>query len=198
MVESIPPYNPLDKVHLGESVASALLGRSPVALDSLEPFDGAGVYALYYNGRLDVYASVSGRDIPIYVGKAIPPGSRKGLGLGAAPRLALFKRLGEHAESIRLASNLDIADFTCRYLVVDDIWIPLGESLVIARFSPLWNQVIDGFGNHDPGSGRYNQLRSRWDTLHPGRPWALKCREREETPEQLEGEIRAYLSTFRP
>ena len=27
--------------------------------------------------------------------------------------------------SIEEASNLDIADFHCRYLIVDDIWIPL-------------------------------------------------------------------------
>jgi hypothetical protein len=41
-------------------------------------------------------------------------------------------------------------------------------------FSPLWNRKIDGFGNHDPGSGRYNQQRSPWDVIHPGRPWAAK------------------------
>jgi hypothetical protein len=44
----------------------------------------------------------------------------------------LFRRLKEHAESIRSAQNLDIKDFYCRFLVVDDIWIPLGESLVIS------------------------------------------------------------------
>jgi len=38
--------------------------------------------------------------------------------------------------------------------------------------NPLWNTVIDGFGNHDPGAGRYNQAKSAWDVLHPGRPWA--------------------------
>jgi hypothetical protein len=26
---------------------------------------------------------------------------------------------------------------------VDDIWIPLGESLLIEMFSPLWNKVLD-------------------------------------------------------
>jgi len=30
----------------------------------------------------------------------------------------------------------------------------------------VWNVVIDGFGNHDPGAGRYNGERTRWDTLH--------------------------------
>jgi hypothetical protein len=70
--------------------------------------------------------------------------------------------------------NLNIDDFYCRFLVVDDIWIPLGESLLIEKTKPLWNVVVDGFGNHDPGSGRYNQQISSWYTIHPGRSWARK------------------------
>lgn len=197
MVDRIQPYNPLDKVHLGESVATALLRQDPVPLGTLQDFDGAGVYSIYYTGSFKPYEPISGKDVPIYVGKAIPPGSRKGgVGAGAPPKRALFKRLNEHADSIQLAPNLDIQDFTCRYLVVEDIWIPLGESLVIAKFSPLWNQVVDGFGNHDPGKGRYEQARSRWDTLHPGRAWAFKCQDRTETAQQIEAEVTAYLAAF--
>ena len=104
--------------------------------------------------------------------------SRKGgYGLGADPGDVLWRRLREHAKSIEKADNLRIEDFKCRYLVVDDIWIPLGESLLIEAFNPLWNRLVDGFGNHDPGKGRYNQMRSAWDVLHPGRPWAYKCAE---------------------
>ncbi len=106
---------------------------------------------------------------------------------------ALFNRLIEHAESIRQVKNLKIKDFLCRYLVVDDIWIPLGESLLIAWFSPIWNTLIDGFGNHDPGSGRYNGLRPRWDVLHPGRGWAEKCAQRRETDVQIINDITEYL-----
>ena len=62
-----------------------------------------------------------------------------------------------------------------RWLVVDDIWIPLGESALIRRYRPVWNALIDGFGNHDPGSGRYNQAKSDWDVVHAGRSWAVKC-----------------------
>jgi hypothetical protein len=29
--------------------------------------------------------------------------------------------------------------------------------------------AVDGFGNHDPGKGRYKQARSDWDVIHPGR-----------------------------
>ena len=195
-------YNPLDKTNLGASVASALLGQELHVLAELSRFHGAGVYALYYHGKFAAYAnvcSIKGEiEMPIYVGKAVPAGARKGeVGLNDDPGEVLYKRLKEHADSIRLAENLRIEDFSCRYLVVDDIWIPLGEALVIAKFSPLWNNLIDGFGNHDPGKGRYAGLRPRWDTLHPGRKWASKCQERTETLEQIEREVTTHLKAMK-
>lgn len=77
--------------------------------------------------------------------------------------------------------------------MVDDIWIPLGESALIRRYRPAWNALIDGFGNHDPGKGRINGVRSRWDTLHPGRSWSAKYPERLETAEEIEQDLREYL-----
>jgi Eco29kI-like restriction endonuclease len=88
----------------------------------------------------------------------------------------LYRRLHEHATSIQQATNLSLSDFTCRYLVVDDIWIPLAESLLISMFTPLWNYYPDGFGPHDPDADDYNQQRSAWDEIHPGRPWAARLR----------------------
>lgn len=197
------PYNPLDKQNLGISVAEALLARKAVSLGKVGRSKGAGIYALYYSGDFPAYEEIAKRNregkfsAPIYVGKAVPPGARKGgIGLGDDPGFALAGRLREHADSIRAAENLNIEDFHCRYLVVEDIWIPLGESLLIARLAPLWNRLIDGYGNHDPGKGRYNQLRSRWDVLHPGRPWALKCQARDETAEQIQAEVVEYLRSL--
>lgn len=175
------PFNPLDKRNLGESVARALLKRNVTRLARLERFLGAGVYAIYYAGSFKLYESISkanrGEEFerPIYVGKAVPPGARKGgFGLGNSPGPALFKRLNEHKSSILATENLKLDDFACRYLVSDDIWIPLGESLLIEWFEPLWNVLIVGFGNHPTGERRSKQYRSRWDTLHPGRAWAAK------------------------
>lgn len=194
------PYNPLDKWNLGVSVAEAMLSQDAAPLGSLTRFDGAGVYAIYYTGQFDAYRPLARLNkgkkpkAPIYVGRAIPPGARKGgFGLDATPSQALFNRLAEHAESINLAANLNIKDFHCRYLVVDDIWIPLGESLLIAKFAPVWNTLIDGFGNHDPGKGRYNGLCPRWDVLHPGRAWAAKCKARQETANQIKNDIAEYF-----
>jgi hypothetical protein len=201
MSAKIIPFNPLEKTNLGASVADALLAAPATRLDGLAEFQGAGVYALYYSGKFKPYAplaklNASGQiQAPIYVGKAVPAGARKGGALDPKPGRVLFKRLSEHAESIRATANLNVADFHCRYLVVDDIWIPLGESLLIARFSPLWNSLIDGFGNHDPGSGRHAGMRPRWDVLHPGRHWAEKCQERKEDIKDIERDVVTFLAS---
>ncbi|WP_088177943.1 Eco29kI family restriction endonuclease [Azonexus hydrophilus] len=203
MMADIIPFNPLDKRNLGASVAEAMLASKVHPLGDLPEFKGAGIYAIYYAGNFAPYAEIAKRNkdsktAPIYVGKAVPAGARKGGGAGTNGGKPLFNRLAEHAESIRAVENLDVKDFYCRFLVVDDIWIPLGESLLIARYSPVWNALIDGFGNHDPGSGRYNGMRPRWDLLHPGRAWAAKCRPRPESPEDIARDIETYLrnSTF--
>jgi Eco29kI restriction endonuclease len=193
------PYNPLEKMNLGKSVAEALLAREPKKLNELESFHGAGIYAIYYHGDFPAYRKLShinaaqGPTVPIYVGKAIPEGGRKGGSqLTDKPTKALSRRLAEHADSIQ-CTTLKIEDFVCRYLVVDDIWIPLGESLLIAQFSPLWNVFLDGFGNHDPGKGRYQGLAPKWDVLHPGRAWAEKCKKRPETQAQIQSETQSWL-----
>lgn len=197
----IAPFNPLDKTNLGESVAEALLQQRAGPLPPEEPFIGAGVYAIYYEGTFELYKDISALNQggrygwPIYVGKAVPAGARKGgYRLGADPGQALFKRLAEHASSIEQVENLELGDFKCRFLVVDDIWIPLAESLLIETFSPLWNQKIDGFGNHDPGKGRYNQQRSPWDELHPGRPWAAKLKPLGDDLASVRDEAAKYLA----
>lgn len=198
------PFNPLDKRNLGASVADAMLGRPTFPLGEIPFFNGAGVYAIYYTGDFAPYSTLSALNrngafaLPIYIGKAIPPGARKGGGthLEDKPNQALCKRLREHAESIDAVKNLRIEDFHCRFLVVDDIWIPLGESLLIARFAPIWNTLVDGFGNHDPGSGRHQGLRPRWDTLHPGRTWAGKCKPRSEGPDLITADIEQYLANY--
>lgn len=194
------PYNPLDTKNLGASVAEAMLEGSPKPLAGLDPFDGAGIYAIYYTGDDPIYAPLAeaNRDgqwrWPIYVGKAVPAGGRKGNSTALRGRW-LHGRLREHADTVRAAQNLNIEDFHCRYLVVEDIWIPLGESLLIAKFSPIWNRSIDGFGNHDPGAGRYKGMRPRWDVLHPGRAWADRCAARVETVDLIRDEVAAYLRT---
>lgn len=196
------PYNPLDKRSLADSVMKAMLDRPVSPLPPVPQFIGAGIYAIYYVGDYPLYSYITENNKddqfnqPIYVGKAVPAGARKG-GFSLESGPVLYKRLAEHAESVRQAGNLDINDFRCRYLVVDDIWIPLGESLLIEMFQPIWNKIIDGFGNHDPGRGRYNQQISRWDALHPGRGWATRLRSRNESQEEMLAKIQIFLDEIK-
>ncbi|WP_282295739.1 Eco29kI family restriction endonuclease [Stenotrophomonas sp. PS02289] len=199
MTAKVIPFNPLDKKNLGASVAEALLTMDVHPLAELHQFDGAGIYAIYYTGDFEAYEQVTrfnanGRfSLPIYVGKAVPAGARIGAGTDVPAGKVLYKRLKEHAESIRAATNLSIDDFHCRFLVVDDIWIPLGESLIISRFTPVWNSLIDGFGNHNPGKGRHAGMRSRWDVLHPGRQWVDRLAERPEAQNRIAEDAATYL-----
>ena len=194
------PYNPLDKKNLGVSVADALLASSMSSLPPETSFLGAGIYAIYYTGEFPSYAPITRRnrngrfEAPIYIGKAIPAGARRGGGLGLTTGSVLFRRLNEHAQSIAQTENLRLEDFSCRYLVVDDIWIPLGESLLIEKFAPVWNSSVEGFGNHDPGSGRYNSQCPLWDMVHPGRPWASRLRENRKSPQEILDALALRLS----
>jgi hypothetical protein len=168
------------------------LRATPIPISRANEIVGAGVYAIYYVGPFEAYrliASVN-RDgkfeKPIYVGKAIPKGSRKGgLASNSATGTALADRLKKHTITIAEATNLEVSDFHIRHLVIDDIWIPLGENVLIESFQPLWNVVIDGFGNNDPGKRRATQFRSLWDTLHPGRSFAEKLADNPTTIAEL-------------
>lgn len=194
------PYNPLDKRNLGASVAEALLERPATPLGQLPTFMGAGLYAIYYSGDFPTYSVLAERnrdnrfEWPIYVGEAMPKGGRKGAeDLDAPPGPALFSRLNDHRKSVEAATNLSINDFHCRYLVVEEIFIALGEALLIARFAPVWNKIIDGFGNHNPGKGRHAGMRPRWDVLHPGRTWADSLIPRRESIDQITSDVETYL-----
>lgn len=63
----------------------------------------------------------------------------------------------------------------CRFVIFEgdgSDMIGTIEAALIKLHKPLWNSCVDGFGNHDPGKGRYEQAKSDWDVLHSGRVWA--------------------------
>lgn len=203
--------------HLAESVGNALLSSRPTRADLLRPFDGAGVYAIYYTGTEAPYETLGEANarlpigdvgVPVYVGKAVPSGGRKGIAVATTSK-SLHARLADHRNSIAYATNLDVSEFYFRWLMVDPIWIPLGESILIQKFSPVWNVVLDGFGNHAPGSGRGEGVLSLWDTLHPGRRstprgqtepvfWADKYRANPATQSELMDLVRDHLNATLP
>ena len=154
-------------------------------LPPTESFFGTGVYALYHTGQTGIYERYGELNRlayghPIYVGKAVPKGWRQARVADdpASQSRELFSRLRQHSRSIVMGENLNIDDFMCRFMIFQDAgsdMIGTIEAALIKLHRPLWNTSLDGFGNHDPGSGRYNQAKSDWDVVHAGRSWAVKC-----------------------
>lgn len=173
------------------------------ALPPPERFLGTGIYALYYTGRFPGYRKYAelnrlSYDFPIYLGKAVPKGWRQSRNSHSdgSNSTELFTRLREHAKSISQAQGLEIGDFACRFMIFEgpsSDMIGTLEAAVIKWKRPLWNSFLDGFGNHDPGSGRYEQAKSDWDVVHPGRPWAAKCKGKTPSRESLLKGIKDFL-----
>ena len=167
-------------------------------------FHGTGVYAIYYTGKSEYYKQLYEQNRlefsqPIYVGKAVPSGWRqaKDSKVGSLS-YELFGRLKEHGKSVTQVNNLEQEDFSCRFMILEDSanhLIGTVEAALIRHYKPIWNTRIDGFGNHDPGSGRYNQAKSEWDIIHVGRPWADKCLGTSSTVEKVEKKIKEYFTS---
>jgi len=184
-------YDPLDYDNLARSVVQALLSGPEVPRPPAEAFDGSGVYAIYYHGKFRGYSHLvkAAYPSPIYVGKAVPTGARKG-GQPESGGRELHQRLLQHAKNIDQVENLTLEHFKCRYLVTVPVWISLAERFLVEHYKPVWNVAIEGFGNHDPGAGRRGMKRPLWDILHPGRPWAARLKAEksfEEVLQRLEG-----------
>jgi hypothetical protein len=197
MAGSFAEYNPLDYSNLTRNCVEELMRRGPFKIPLDHDFVGAGVYALFYKGNEKLYSKIRSNDAswPIYVGKAVPPGGRKG-GAGTGAFRALLARVTEHTKSIEASLNLNVDDFTCRYLVVTPLWITMAERFLIEHYRPVWNVCMEGFGNHDPGSGRHQGEITWWDTLHPGRPWAQKLRQTR-TIKDAQDRLNAFLKVYK-
>ena len=168
-------YDPLTYDNLMAGLIVYFERQPRVTLPAVADVGGPGIYALFYRGTYEAYQSISGTSTPIYVGKAVPPGARKGTTVDVeAP--ALQRRISHHMRSIDEASNLALVDFECRHLAVVPVWITLAERFLVDHYKPVWNLCLDGFGNNDPGAGRRQGEASWWDTLHPGRRWAGQLR----------------------
>ncbi len=155
------------------------------SLPPTETFLGTGVYALYYIGQNPTYEKYAALNRlaythPIYVGKAVPKGWRQARISDSELNQSreLHNRLREHSKNIMIGAGISIEEFMCRLVIFEDEgsdMISTIEAALIKLNQPLWNVAVDGFGNHDPGRGRYEQAKSAWDVIHPGRAWADRC-----------------------
>ena len=192
-------FDPLRLDLLSRNLREALELRERIPFLPPERFVGAGLYAVYYTGGLPRYQTLKNKDIPIYVGKAAAGNSNYGDPLSERST-KLYERIAMHARSVQEVTagggDLAVGDFEIRYLLLDDVWIVLGERALLRAYAPVaWNALMSGFGANSPGTARRN-ARSEWDTIHPGRPRAGGICNRRFTRVEMEDHLRAGLEIF--
>ena len=165
-------FDPLAVENVGVTLAVELLERPLMKMPPEPPFAGAGVYALYYSGDHPAYSTLLALDdgklkYPVYIGKASGESAKQGFNPNGNRERKLYGRIVEHSRSIDAAENLNRADFHCRYLVLNDAYIALAESVMIRIFRPAWNGM--SFGSKVVGKFRMTGKPGLWDALHPGR-----------------------------
>ena len=205
-------FDPGDPKVVGGMVALALIAQPRVALASIRPAYGSGVYAIYYKAEHPLYAAISRTETPIYVGKADP--ANDGASNPREQGAKLTGRLLEHAGTIETAENfaasglpeglhpIRMADFTCRRLVCATNAQLVAEKHLIQMFWPLWNSETKacwGMSKHGDAAKTRANKRSPWDVIHPGRAWALDPVLVDSlTPSQIEQRIRQTLERAPP
>ena len=190
VVSVLPPwYDPLSTPEVQRTIRRYFDELDDIArpLGAVLPFEGAGLYALYfaptpktnspddsakhsqddaereaYRRYRDLYAPIAHTTVPIYVGQALSLSSSTGK---ASNRKPLYSRLNDHRESITRGKGLSIDDFVVRCLLMPDVHIALGEAALIQAYQPVWNVVLRGFGSHVQGGNRSSRPGA-WDTLH--------------------------------
>ncbi len=166
------------------------------ALDKLvdSPFYGAGVYAIYYQGKTEnAYLPLSCTETPIYVGKADPKNPQAET--VEEQGQALYLRLKEHSKNMT-NGNLSLSDFYFRAAPIQTGMQAAVEDFMIRLFRPIWNKEIKicfGIGKHgDRATTRANR-RSPWDTMHPGRKWAEATKTDQMKRHEIEAKIEEHF-----
>ncbi|RKH36680.1 Eco29kI family restriction endonuclease [Corallococcus sicarius] len=203
-------FDPARPSTAGRLVALALLAQPKYPLADIARFYGSGVYAIYYKGIHPAYQAISQTETPIYIGKADPQSSEADTPRDQGDRLS--GRLRDHRKSIRtvqeyaepqnLPNPLKIHDFEYRRLVVASNAQMAAERYLIKIFKPVWNdefKICWGISKHGDAASTRSNKRSPWDTMHPGRLWALdeKLKDKKSAA-QIVDDIKRHLETNVP
>lgn len=195
-------FDPSNPNVAGRIVGITMIAQDRKPLANVERFYGSGVYAIYYNGKFPAYKDISKREHPIYVGKADPADPASKTAMEQGDRLA--NRLNDHRKNIAKAtSTLNLEDFEYRAIVVQTGWQTSAEDYLIHLFKPIWNNEVGisyGFGKHGDDPGTRANLRSPWDTLHPGRDWAHRDPKMKDArpAERIIEDIKQHLAKYPP
>jgi hypothetical protein len=189
-------FDPSNPKIVGRFVSLALVAQQRHPLAEIPRAYGSGVYAIYYNGPYPAYAPIAGSETPIYVGQAAPALNNARTPMEQGTKL--FSRLSEHGKNIAKATTtLDLADFECRWLVVQSGGQTAAEDYLIHLFRPIWNNetgILYGLGKHGDDAATRANKRSPWDTLHPGRKWAEASKEDAKSLVTIDAELTRHFT----
>jgi len=187
-------FDPAKPALMGRFVALGLIAQPRKQMAQIESFYGSGVYAIYYNGNFPEYRPIRKTETPIYVGKVDPATEAAREPIEQGDRLS--RRVREHSRNIQRASSLNINDFEYRGLVVQSGWQDAAENCLIRLFKPVWNSetgICYGLGKHGDDPQTRANMRSPWDTLHPGREWAARTLRDAKTPQRIKAELKEHF-----
>lgn len=187
-------FDPTNPQTTAGIVSLALIAQDRKPLEGLSKFYGAGIYSLYYRGPSEIYTEISGTETPIYIGKASPSGNPKTY---KEQGQKLFTRLNEHKKNIEKVSGIEISDFEYRNLVVQSGFEAAAEDRLISTFRPIWNKetnLLFGIGKHGDSAKTRQNNKSPFDTVHPGRKWAVDNPEKE-TAGEIIAKVKKYLES---
>jgi predicted DNA-binding transcriptional regulator AlpA len=192
-------FDPSNPSYMGRFAAVALLVQPRHQLAVVEKFYGSGVYAIYYKGSFRAYELISDTETPLYAGKSDPKDKNATSPTEQGDKL--WSRINEHRKSIKSVSGqggINLEDFEVRYLVTASGFEVNAESLLIEYFKPIWNKetkICFGIGKHGDDANTRKNKKSPWDTLHPGRKWALASEELK-TPDEISADISNHLTAL--
>jgi hypothetical protein len=168
--------------------------KKPLAQITAQPFWGSGVYAIYYHGKTEAaYKPISATETPIYVGKADP--SDAFAESIESQGKSLYNRLKEHARNIE-KSNLSLKDFHYRAATIQSGMQAAVEEFMLSLFGPIWNKGVGpchGLGKHGDSATTRANKRSPWDTMHPGRKWAIPTLGNQAEKHEIESMISSHF-----
>tara|TARA_R110002167_G_scaffold29371_2_gene98259 strand:+ start:154 stop:1017 length:864 start_codon:yes stop_codon:yes gene_type:complete len=189
-------FDPTEPRLIGHFVALALIAQDRRPLQDIGKAYGSGIYAIYYIGQSETYRRISNTETPIYVGKADPPANAKTV---KEQGTKLTDRLNEHRKNIDKVSGIVVADFEYRALAVQSGYQSSAEFHLIRLFEPIWNnetRILFGLGKHGDAATTRANNKSPWDTIHPGRAWAVANTEAK-SADLIVQEVHAHFSRTR-
>lgn len=189
--------DPLSTEQITRTVCEAFERQPLISMrDGISPFEGSGLYALYYAGdTLDLYRPLSRTGIPLHVGRSATRESVFPASQDSRTTRPLHARLRRHRAAL-MTAQLPLDEFQFRALLVPEPFARAGELALLTNYRPLWNSSrLSGFSSVGTRGVARAAERSRWEAVHDvrGRTGGRTDARRDKLIEQASAHIRTQI-----